>query len=437
MSLLTLGQGSARRAAGGALGACLIAAPALGHAADYSLSGFGTLGWAQSDQPFKYQRYIDDTGTFKRDSVIGLQVDAKFANGFGATAQAKVAPATSNDRHYEASLAWAFASFRPNNDWLIRVGRQRIPIYLHSENYDVGATYDLARLPTEMYSLVPSNDFVGLSVGKTWQVAGELALDGYWGASRNDFRIWQRDDIASFQRTGAVNIELDFSGGGLVLSHKRGEQILRIGLHRALVKRHDGRALTASFPFVTLAPNIGYYQVDNALPGPGVNEVGRVANWTVAAGAELAMPAGVKLLSEFAYSRISNSDIAPQGSRGYVALSRRFGAWTPYASYAVLRSPKKQRALFDAVNANLLPDAVPGAAQINPSQRAGADQIVVFDQRSLAVGASYSFSPTSKIKTEIMRTRVGNVSRLADAPAGGNVRNQSINVFSLSYSVVF
>ena len=420
------------------LGVVMLLQAACAEAADFSWSGFGTLGYARSDQPFTYQRFIDDNGTFKRDSVVGLQLDAKFSGGFGATAQVKAAPATANDTQYEGSVPWAFLSYRPTNDWLIRLGKQRIPLYLHSENFDVGATYDLARLPTEMYSIAPSNDFIGLSAGKTWRVRnGDVALDGYWGASTNDFRQWVRDGIAPAQGPGAAFVNLDFSGGGLILSYKRDDQTWRIGLLRAVVKRHDGQPFPTSYPFVGVAPGVGYYQVDAALPGPGVSVSDSVTNSTVSLGAELGLPADFRLTTEFASSVIRSSDLAPRGSRGYAAVSRRFGRWTPYLTYAFLHSPEWQRRLRDAVNGNTLPGAIPGAAQINASQRVGADQITVFDQSSWALGASYSFSATSKLKAEYLRTRIGDASALVDAAPGSNVRHQGINVFSLSYSIVF
>jgi hypothetical protein len=62
-----------------------------------------------------------------------------------------------------------------------------------------------------------------------------------------------------------------------------------------------------------------------------------------------------------------------------------------------------------------------------------ADLIPILDQHSTMLGASYSFSATSKLKLEWMRTHVG----LASAFVDGDVRNQSFNVFSISYSVVF
>jgi len=47
-------------------------------AADFSWSGFGTIGYARSDQHHAYERVIDDQGTFKRDSVFGLQYNFSF-----------------------------------------------------------------------------------------------------------------------------------------------------------------------------------------------------------------------------------------------------------------------------------------------------------------------------------------------------------------------
>src|SRR5438132_5138563 len=64
---------------------------------DFSVSAFGTLGYALSDQSYTYQRFIDKSGTFMRDSLAGLQVDARFGDQFGATVQVKMAPDTASD----------------------------------------------------------------------------------------------------------------------------------------------------------------------------------------------------------------------------------------------------------------------------------------------------------------------------------------------------
>mgnify|MGYP003417478779 CR=1 FL=1 len=73
-------------------------------AQEFSYSGFGTVGAAVSNKDYKYQRFITDNGTVKRDSVLGVQFDAKFSSQWSATLQAKVAPAEDNEMGDQCSL---------------------------------------------------------------------------------------------------------------------------------------------------------------------------------------------------------------------------------------------------------------------------------------------------------------------------------------------
>ena len=49
------------------------------------------------------------------------------------------------------------------------------------------------------------------------------------------------------------------------------------------------------------------------------------------------------------------------------------------------------------------------------------------------IGTSYKFTGNSKLKFELMRTKVGLASALVD----GDVHNKSFNVLSMSYNFVF
>ena len=60
-------------------------APGLGLAVDFALTGFGTIGFAIADQDLRYLRFIDNDGTFKTDSIVGVQIEARFSNEWGAT----------------------------------------------------------------------------------------------------------------------------------------------------------------------------------------------------------------------------------------------------------------------------------------------------------------------------------------------------------------
>ncbi len=146
---------------------CLIAAD-IAISADYSLTGFGTVGYAVSDQQAPYLRYIDKGGTFRADSLVGLQGEAQFDPQWGATVQIVASAPRYKEDGMAAQVRWAFASYRPNNEWLLRVGRLRPPVFNNTQNAEVGVTYDEARLPVEVYSLSPAYDIDGGAFTRTW-----------------------------------------------------------------------------------------------------------------------------------------------------------------------------------------------------------------------------------------------------------------------------
>ncbi|MBC7860370.1 MAG: hypothetical protein H7Z39_16675 [Burkholderiaceae bacterium] len=413
----------------------LTAVPA--RAADLALSGFGSAGYARSDQPYDYQRFISEDGTVKRDSILGLQLDAKFTPQWGATVQATLAPSASSDSGWSAKPSWAFLSYRPSNDWLLRAGKLRVPLYLNSENMDVGATFDYARLPAEMYSIAPTTDFTGASFSKSWSGdAGDLALDGYWGRANMDWRFHMRDGVPGQIPAGPLYTSVKTEAKGLVLTLQRGESRYRAGYHVTDTKRADGAPLAQTFPFVELVPHsgIGMYLA----AGPGVPTIERVKATVFSAGADVALEHDVRLVGEVFRRRVQDMQIGPDSKGGYLSALKKVGAWTPYATYARLLSSAPVRQLYQAVNQNSVPGFLPGAPVINASQRAAADGIPAYDQYSIALGTSYALSPTSKIKAELLHVHIGDMSSMIDPPSGGaGVRDQNIRVLSLSYSFVF
>ncbi|MFT3858252.1 MAG: hypothetical protein QM742_12390 [Aquabacterium sp.] len=194
-------------------------------AVDLSYSGFGTLGYAISDQPYHYQRYIDDHGTLQRDSVLGAQADIKFTPQWSATYQAMLAPSSGEDDDWSFKTTWAFVSWRPDNDWLLRVGKQRVPLFLNAENRDVGQTYDFARLPAEVYGLSPTTDLIGAYVSRAWlPEMGETTLDVFAGEANMTARAHSRD-------LGPIYTPVKTRVQGLALTLRQEAATWRLGLH--------------------------------------------------------------------------------------------------------------------------------------------------------------------------------------------------------------
>ena len=397
-------------------------------AVDLNLTGFGTIGYARSNENFSYLRYIDDGGTFKVDSIVGVQAEAQFNSQWGFTIQGVASAPRTRDNGYEAKIRWAFVSFRPQNDWLLRAGRVRPPVLINTQNAEVGVTYDQARLPVEVYSLSPVYDVDGGAVTKTWSLENaEINLDAFWGKSEVKFRMpFQREAPQTY-----IPEKVTFKG--LVLSHSSGPLFLRAGVHHAVLRPGGEQPFVESFTpnLVPVPPPFGgtLYMPSNFIDKIDVTVLTLGADWR---------SGDWRITSEYGQRIINDSKLGADSKSGYVTVARSIGKWTPYMTYARLLSGSDTRKLYQDVNTTPVPLGVQLPPPFGPGlpasfHRSLADQVLVYDQYSTMLGASYSFSATSKVKLEWMRTKVGMRSALVD----GDVHDKGFNVFSVSYSVAF
>ncbi|MDP2903958.1 MAG: hypothetical protein Q8N96_12785 [Methylovulum sp.] len=425
--------------------------------AEVSLSGFGTAGFAISDKPYNFERVISNDGTMERDSLVGAQADLKFTAEISATVQGKFAPSKDKESAWEASLIWACLSWRPYNDLLFRIGKQRVPIYLYSESMDVGVTYDFARLPTEMYSTAPNTDYIGGSFSKSWDIdLGELTLDGFLGESTSSWRDYQRDNIQipSYPlKPGANYLPFTADTIGSVLTLQRDENRFRASFQYVDINMDDGvtfgtseTLMPASF-FVpaTLAPAL----IGSAYTVLPQNFGNKLTSLVITLGTEIKLPEDFRLIGEYSRRQINGYVTGIDTNGGYFAVLKDIDGWTPYVSFAMLKTKSDVLDLYQMINSNagvsVNPLAPPifqsiakdAAVLANASQRVVADALAAFDQHTIAVGTSYSFTPTQKIKLEWARTHIGVTSNFVDAPSGSSVSNEDIDVFSFSYNVVF
>ena len=403
---------------------------------DISLSGFATAGFAISDQRYNYQRFLNNDGTFKRDSLLGLQMDAKLTDEFSITVQAKVAPSMSSDNGIDPTLTWAFLSWRPTNDLLFRGGKLRVPLYLNSANTDIGATFDFARLPSEVYAAAPTTDINGVMVSKTWNIgADELTLDGYVGTANAYYHQAAYSYLPLSSKASYSEINMDAFGSVLTFQHE--DDVFRLSAHDTYIKFTDGSDLPVTFPFVSILPNVGYYQTSESLPGTGIPNVSVAHTLVYAVAADIALKDGFRLMGEYVCRDVRNITTGPSSQGGYIALLKSFDAWTPYVSVAHLQSMDKTLNLYNRVSQNRVPNTIPNAAILNAAQQAGATSMDTYDQTTWAVGTSYRITPTSKLKAEWAMTKIGDASSFVDPPASEMSGHRLINIFSFSYSVVF
>ncbi len=407
-------------------------------AQDVRYSAFGTIGYARSTDEHRYQRAVDSDGTLARDSLLGAQIDAALTPELGATVQARLAPAGNNDEEVNLRLPWAFLSWRPDNALTIQAGKMRLPVLLYAENIDVGATFPFARLPVEIYAILPSWDFYGVLASGHWTPGAlEVDLDGFAGWSRTSARVYMRNRPGS---DGPVAWYEGIHGAlvGTVLTVRRGDNRYRLGV-LAWDARLDTMRFAKDYPYVPIAPGTGYYQTSNALPGPGVVMRDRIRSQIVSVGFENELPGGFRAVGEGVLRWGERVDLAAGTDAwgGYLSLLRPTGAWTPYVYAASLRSSSRARKLYAKLNGSRIPDSVPDAALLNASQIWGADTVILSDQRTWAVGTSYALASGQVLKAEWQRTHVGRKSAFLDVPEGTSEGSRQLDVFSLSYSFSF
>jgi hypothetical protein len=393
----------------------------------FTLSGYGTLGYAIADQDVGYLRYIDKDGTIKADSLFGLQLDARLDSQWSVTVQGVASAPRTRDSGYEAAIRWAFVGFRPRNDWLLRAGRLRPPVLIATQNAEVGVTYDVARLPAEVYTLSPVYDVDGAAVTKTWLGEDtEVDLDAYFGSTRINYRL-------PFQRFGQ---QPDYfperiTLGGLVVSYINGPLLLRGGVHRATLHAAGDLPFRRGFTTVTVP---GLPPVGGTLYLPSQDIVDTIGITVLTLGADWHHD-DWRVIGEYGQRIVRDIDYGADSKGAYVTVSRSIGQWTPYATYARLLSGSQPRNLYRTIDATPVPLAVLGPPFLLPPtfHQALADSVIAYDQYSTMLGTSYSFSATSKLKLEWMHTHIGLVSALVDA----NFHHRSFNVYSISYSFAF
>ncbi|MDP2005015.1 MAG: hypothetical protein Q8K45_05010 [Rubrivivax sp.] len=420
-----------------AAAALLAAAPA--GAVEASWSGFATLGYARSDSDYTYQGSINKGGTLRRDSLLAGQLDLRLAPQWSATVQAQIAPAEDSDTRWRAKTAWAFVAWRPNNDWLLRAGKVRVPLYLYSESLDVGVASDMARLPHEMYSIAPTNDFTGLFVTRNFSLGPrEFSLEAYSGQADATLRLWRRDGTPPQVPAGPYFRTVDVQVRGLLLTVRDDTLTWRLGAHRTRTASIDGSTLPVRYPRVEIGPGLGYWQVDDALPGPGLERIASIRNLAVTAGLEWHFGDGWRVAGEVVRMRQKDTELGSDSKAGYIALFKRIGAFTPYFSMARQRSSDGVLGWRTRLTGATLPAFIPGATQLVAAQRVGGESVYAFDQGSRALGVSYALSPTTKLKGEWMRTRIGAASAHFDTPPGQpDPHDLRVNTLSLNLSLAF
>jgi hypothetical protein len=361
--------------------------PLTAGAVDGRVSGFGTIGAASNDSSVGYDRGQDkNSASWVNDTKAGLQADVKLSDHVSLTGQIVAKQSTTDDARMSVQGEWLFGSYSIDDTTKVRAGKLRLPLFMMSEQLDVGKAYTLAKLPLEMYGQAPTNGYVGADVLKRFEVGddGELTLQPYVGMTRFDGRgVNPMDGNVMFKTFEADSVR------GLNVIFDYNEMLrLRAGYMATKLSYKDESATGLGVMMAGIVNN-----VDASFSSLGVQL--HLGNTTV--------------MGEYGQRRVDSVMFADTDGR-YVSVEHKLGALTPYISYAVISSNKSKM----------------GGTAPN------------LDQSTKAAGVVYALDSSSSVKAEASQVSVGSENNSNEFfNNGAAVAGKDIAVYRLNYNLMF
>lgn len=367
------------------------------------LDGFATLGVASQNQSQVRQYFsLKDGADWLGESRVGLQGRMNLSERWSVTAQA-VAKATDDDWEKIAVRGeWLFMSYRFAGNQQVRFGRLRLPLFMLSEQLDVGNAYAMARLPTEVYGMTPTNTYEGVDLLLTHELSddSEVMLQPYVGQGRFN-NVQPNEPLAGVPGTGTSEL---FS------VQLRAEQLHGINLQY----RHlGGLALRASYMSTRLTDETGTTKGLAQIP----SQAGRVVDDTSAVfqavGASYQWDK-TQLMAEMNQRHFDASGVADT-TGWYLLINQEFNSrWSGYVSYAAIDSTQR---------------SIKGTAK------------PYLQQSTMALGLGYRMDTKQVIKAELSQVSIGNDNTsselVADSRNGRSLAGEKIGVFRINYNIVF
>jgi hypothetical protein len=371
-----------------------------------SLNGFLTIGAAGSSE--SNLRYgADGTMTsgadFVGESKAGIQADYAINKSWSLTAQV-VAKSMMNDRErLGVAGEWMFASYALTDETKVRFGKLRLPLFMYSEQLDVGKSYALARLPVEMYGITPTNAYNGVDARIKFDIgdSGELTVQPYAGIARFDGRNTVSAPMASAQMPAGSQVYNTFEADSI-----KGVNLEYLGL--------DGRLKLRAGILVTNMDDKGGMTLNMAqMPGMAGMAANNVEGKFTSVGAQY-RAGDTTLTAEYGQRRVDSAAFA-QTDGYYVAVNHNLGKFVPYVSYAAINSEKDKiiRGTKAAVQA----------------------------QDTVAIGLGYLLTSSSSVKGEVSQVHVGKDNNFnyyaAEQSTGNPLHDKTFNIYRLNYNLLF
>lgn len=372
---------------------------------DWSFSGFATLGavYTRADHATFLRLGVDSPDDhnpdYAVDSTLGLQANFRITTRSTAVLQIVSRESPKGNYWPRATLAFVGHQFTPK--LTARVGRMRVPFFMHSDSIDINYSHPWVRPPLEVYGLNPFTDVDGLDMLYLTRVGTtDIEVHPYLGSSR--IPVLGGGHAKLRQLFGA---SLTLTRGNLSLSAGHAEA-------RLSVERTSPSLLAMLNAPPALPP-----EVRARISGKDAHASFSSVGFQWDGGTWL-------LLGELAFAKAGRFNSSAHGWS--LTAGRRAGSFTPHLTFS--RSLEDEPTL-----GKIKASGDPRLTLLNETRNQS--------QRSITAGLRWDFAPAAAMKFEISRIHTdrnawGSFYALGN-PLTTRMGDRYINVLSVSVDVVF
>ena len=373
----------------------------------YRFSGFGTLGYVQTDtndlnftNPGQVKG-ANKSGSFLVDSRAGGQLDVTFNSQWNTTVQALVTQNAKGD--FVPALEWAFVRYKVMDSLMVRLGRLGTPGYLVSDYRYVGYSNPWVRAPLEVYDLMPLDYLDGGDI--TWMHAlgsGTVSIQVIGGHA-------SIDAPSPTQATGHVDVNQMYGG---YLTYDIGDLHLRGGVSTT-------HLTYTSFDLTGLLGELQYAGFDSVASALRAdNKRSTFTSFGATYDAHR-----ILLMGEYGSSR--SSSFLGRRKGWYGTFGYHFGSWMPYVTYAGTNKSSQSNTY-----------AIPSYGPLLPLSNDVNSLVASAPQRTTSVGVRWDVHQNIDIKAQFdhVEPNINGGDFTAVSPA---YDGHSVNVYSVVADFVF
>ncbi|TLX48154.1 hypothetical protein C1E24_04980 [Pseudoalteromonas phenolica] len=356
-----------------------------------TISGFGNIGAVHSNSDtYRFRTDIsrdndnfEDSLDFSAISSLGIQADISLFRDFDLVTQ--LIYRGQKKVTLDNALSLAFLRYKPAPDWELRVGRTQLDLYLLTEYRDIGFAYPWAKVPTEVYALLPYRNLDG--------------ADFTYFKSHNDLDY----RIKLFGGQSSSHIALDNENVELKIDDVLGVSFELSQFDWTLSLKHT-QARTKN-NISTMASIIGGLQQIPDVIWPDkaafINDFSLINKKAYFSSAGLKYNLGpLTFLTEFAHLH-SDSSVVSAVSSGYISTTYNFDKGQLFYTFAIVESDPSE--FNDAVNIQrFLPNQVEEIIlAVNESFRVFSP-----NQQTHSLGVRYDVKDNIALKLQIDHTNI-------------------------------